>query len=154
MKRLVLYLLMLLPTLAAAQVKVARLKTAEADFKQTRISEMLTKPQVLTGKFAYSAPSTISWQYAGGQDMQLPEAMLGFISKAVSGEFAEENDSFTAEWDGSNLLLTPKKKQIRRFFSSILLTFNQKGVAQRVVLTEPTGDRTEIEFNNMKYIER
>lgn len=145
---------MLLPVLLFAQVKVARLETAEADFKQTRTSELLAKPQVLSGKFSYAAPSTVSWQYTDGPDMQLPDAMLGFISKAVSGEFAEENDSFSAEWNGNSLLLTPKKKQIRRFFSAILLTFDSKGVAQKVVLTEPTGDRTEIEFKNMKYTER
>lgn len=136
-----------------AQVRLARVSSAQSAFRQTRVDMMLDKPQILTGKFSYTAPEMVEWKYDGGAQAQLPPQMLSFIAQAVSGQLAEDNDTFTVTWNGKTMLLTPKKKSIKKMFSCIKITFTPEGVAKTVVLEESSGDTTTIEFLSMHYKE-
>ena len=41
----------------------------------------------------------------------------------------------------------PKKKRLQKLFSMIEITLDQRGIAEQVVMTEPTGDKTTITFD-------
>lgn len=112
-----------------------------ADFRQTRTSAMLEKPEVLTGHMHYVAPDEITWRYDGAEATPLPAPILGYIRTMVTTE-----NAVTDGW----IEVTPLPKQVKRFFSSIRI-FLKDGVAHEVILTEPNGDQTKIEFINPQY---
>lgn len=139
---------------ASAQLQVARLETATSRFKQIRTSTMLQAPETRIGTFEYEAPNQIKWIYDGYENLQLPEQMLGLICQAVSGNTEDLNDMFLTEWEEQTLTMTPRKKQMKRFFSLIQIIFSSDGVAHQVILTEPSGDVTAIEFINIRYTKK
>lgn len=152
MKKL-LFILCWLPfcAIAWAQSQVAP-KHIDADFRQVRSSAMLQTDQVLTGRFVFDAPDRIQWKYNGGVEARLPEQMLRFISRAVGGGFLQSDEDFEVSRQGDMLTLTPKKKQLKKMFSSIVIRFSaQTGIAEEVLMTETGGDSTTIYFTNIHY---
>lgn len=133
------------------QVPVARVQTLDARFVQVRSSAMLLEPQELSGRLHFIAPKTVEWTYTDGASLSLPPQMLDFIAQAVSGELASGSELFSASWEGSVLTLVPLKKSLKKIFSSISLRFRSDGVAQQVLLLEPTGDSTEILFSHLSF---
>ncbi len=103
------------------------------------------------GSFEFSAPDEIRWIYDGLENLRLPDQMLALIKQAVSGRMEGAEELFQMEWNEQELTMVPRKKQMKRFFSSIRIVFAADGVARQVLLTEPTGDTTTIEFINIKY---
>jgi len=151
MRKYITLSLVILSLSVHAEVEIALLKSAESQFKQIRTSAVLTDPLIQMGKFAYYAPDSIYWKYDGLDNVQLPEQMLSLIRQAVSGNMASVNGTFETTWHEQKLTLIPKKKQISKFFKQIDIYFNAAGVATTVILSEPSGDQTQIEFINMKY---
>lgn len=145
-----LLIVMMLPLMAIGQTKMAHPERLEADFVQTRQSVALMAPQVVSGTFRYLAPDSIDWQYQDNHDATLPQPILQMIQKTISGEVNDIEKDFETRWQANCLTLVPRKKQIQRFFSSISLWFNAQGVANKVLLTEPNGDTTEIQFNHIR----
>ena len=62
MRYIVVTILLICSTCLPAQVEIARIRSAESPFRQTRTSAMLLTPQQVTGLFGYIAPDSISWQ--------------------------------------------------------------------------------------------
>lgn len=151
MKKILLLIFICASLAAQAQVKVTMIQTASSRFRQTRTSMMLEKPEIRQGSFRFIAPDSICWKYDGLDNVRLPEQMLGFIRQAVSGDMAAAEGSFNISWKDKTMILTPIKKQIKRFFTNIHIVFNDKGVAREVRLIEPSGDETLIEFINLQY---
>lgn len=151
MKKQLTYLFLLFSVVLHAEGKVAVLQTAQARFTQTRTSSLLEEPIVQTGFFAYVAPDSITWIYDGQQNAMIPEPMLAFIKQAVSGDVLTAKSTFDVQWEAETLVLTPLKKQIKRFFTSIRIRFDNDGVATDLLLEEPNLDQTQIVFTNMKY---
>ena len=116
-------------------------------FKQVRESSMLEEPQVLTGRFTFDAPDKVVWTYDSGVQANLPEPILRFIGGAVNGTYLDNNEDFAILRTGNQLVLTPKKKRMQKVFSKIEMTMNRQGIAEQVVMTEPTGDKTTILFD-------
>lgn len=112
----------------------------DADFVQTRTSDLLVEPQVMTGHIRFEAPQNIQWQYEGKTEARLPAQMLNYIRDLIVSEQVAEDGWQT---------VSPLPKQLRKMFSEIRILFENK-VAKQVVLTEPTGDKTEIVFRNAK----
>ncbi len=112
----------------------------DADFVQTRTSDLLVEPQVVTGHMRFEAPEKIVWQYDGRAEARLPEQMLTHIRSLIVSEQYKEDG-----WQTINQL----PKQMRKMFSEIKILIKNK-VATEVILTEPTGDTTRIEFRNEK----
>ncbi|MBR3648196.1 MAG: outer membrane lipoprotein carrier protein LolA [Paludibacteraceae bacterium] len=137
---IVLLLLLSVPAMAYSHI--------EARFRQVRESSMFVEPQVLTGSFAYTVPDRVRWQYDSGIQATLPEPMLRFITGAVDGSYAQDNDDFVVEQTADSLSLTPKKSRLKKLFSHILIRFGQNGLAEQVVMTEPAGDITTITFTD------
>lgn len=121
----------------------------DARFRQVRESSMFVEPQVLTGLFSYDVPDQVRWEYDSGVQAQLPEPMLRFIAKAVDGSYLKDNDDFSVAEHDKSVTLTPKKNRLRKLFSTITIRFDADGLAEQVVMTEPTGDVTTITFMNM-----
>jgi len=150
MRKEVVILLLSIRCMVYAQVPIAQVKKASADFLQTRVSIALNEPVCQKGHFQFIAPDSIEWRY-NNLSAQLPEQMLSMIKQTVSGQTQQLEQIFLVSWDRNKLTLRPKKKQMQRFFSEIMIDFSPEGVAKQVLLTEPTGDTTTIEFMNMKY---
>lgn len=151
MRKWLVYIALFFVLSANAQVSVTHIETAASRFKQVRTSAMLQEPEIRMGSFEYVAPDSIQWVYDGIENLRLPEQMLELIRQAVSGNTDRLNDMFLTEWEDATLTLIPQKKQMKRFFSSIQIIFSPDGVAHHVILTEPTGDITSIEFINIRY---
>lgn len=113
----------------------------DADFRQTRTSAMLESPLVATGHMHYAAPDDIVWRYDGSETTSLPPQILSYIRSMVAEERAEADG-----W----VEVTPLPKQVKRLFSSIRILM-KNGAAHEVILTEPNGDQTKIEFINPQY---
>ena len=116
-------------------------------FRQVRESSMLSDVQVLTGRFVFDAPDRVSWTYDNGIKTTLPEPFLRFIGGTVNGTYLEENEDFAVSRTDKSLTLVPKKKRLQKLFSKIEITLDQRGIAEQVVMTEPTGDKTTITFD-------
>lgn len=152
MKKYILFIFLFVVSLTIqAEVQIALLKNAEANFKQTRTSMVLAEPIIQRGSFAYVAPDSICWKYDKLENLRLPEQMLSLIKQAVSGDLESAKSTFETKWDKQALTLVPKKKQIQKIFQQITILFDTNGVATKVYLDEPNGDQTKIEFINMKY---
>lgn len=151
MRRRLIYMMLLVSLAANAQLQVAQLETATSRFRQVRTSAMWQEPETRMGTFEYAAPDQIRWTYDGLENLQLPEQMRTLIRQAVSGRIEGINELFHTEWQEMTLTMTPRKKPMRRLFSSIQIVFSPNGVARQVILTEPSGDVTAIEFVNIRY---
>ena len=108
---------------------------------------MLAEPQVMTGRFIYDAPNQVTWTYDDGQQATLPEPILRFIGRAVNGRYLTENEDFAVTQTDKVLTLVPNKKRLQKLFSKITITLDNRGIAEQVVMTEPTGDKTTITFD-------
>lgn len=113
----------------------------DADFRQTRTSVLLEKPQVVTGHMHYAAPDNIEWRYDGAESASLPPQILNYIRTMVATE-STASDGWVE--------VAPLPKQVKKMFASIRILM-KGGVAHEVVLTEPNGDQTKIEFLNPQY---
>ena len=116
-------------------------------FRQVRESSMLSEEQVLTGRFVFDAPDRVSWTYDNGMNATLPEPFLRLIGGAVNGSYLEENEDFAVTRTGKVMTLVPKKKRLQRLFTKIEITLDERGIAEQVVMSEPTGDKTTITFD-------
>lgn len=113
----------------------------DADFRQTRISAILENPQVVTGHMHYAAPNDIDWRYDGAESASLPPQILNYIRTMVTKESAVSDGWVEVE---------PLPKQVKKMFSSIRILM-KGGVAHEVILIEPNGDQTKIEFLKPQY---
>jgi len=116
-------------------------------FRQVRESSMLSDVQVMTGRFVFDAPDQVSWTYDTGLQTTLPEPFLRLIGGTVNGTYLEENEDFAVTRTEKVLTLVPKKKRLQKLFTKIEITLDQRGIAEQVVMTEPTGDKTTITFD-------
>lgn len=113
----------------------------DSDFRQTRTAAMLESPQVVTGHMHYAVPDEIEWRYDGADTTPLPPQILNYIRSMVAAE-----STVADGW----IEVSPLPKQVKKLFTSITILM-KKGVAHEVVLTEPNGDQTKIEFTNPQY---
>lgn len=151
MRKKILLILFIMCASAHAQVRVAQLASASSRFRQVRSSALLQEPEVRMGSFEFAAPDAIRWVYDGLENLQMPDQMLAMIRQSVSGNMQDLDALFAVEWSQQQLTMIPRRKQMKRFFTSIRIVFAADGVAREVVLTEPTGDTTTIEFINISY---
>lgn len=112
----------------------------DADFIQTRTSQMLSAPEVTKGHVRFEEPEQLTWTYEGQSAAALPPRMLDYIRQFIVAE-----DNPTDGWHD----LSPLPKQVSRMFSKISIRY-EGGIAREVLLTEPSGDTTSIRFINPK----
>jgi outer membrane lipoprotein carrier protein len=153
----------------------AKIQSIKADFIQKRSLPILTKPLLSEGKFYFSAPDSLRWEYLGpvrsvmlqkGKALKLyhysegrwkPELtpavesirmVLSEISLWFQGHF-DESKSFEARFlpgPPKHIALIPKRG-IDKFVQRIEIFLSEKpGLIDRVEMEEPDGSRTVMEF--------
>ena len=136
----------------------------EADFVQIKQSQMLNKPQQTQGHFVYRAPKYLRWEYTQPEKMVWEiddektnanpqvKRLLELIIKSISGDYLTTNDDFDVLQNENIYTLTPKKREIKNFFTSMQITLDeQTKLASEVIMNEKNNDKTTIIF---KYVER
>lgn len=154
----------------------ARIKTISADFVQKKTMKILSKPLVSEGKFFYTAPDSIRWEYAkpvrsvvisskgvtkrymaaggkmvedstgGAQSMKI---VLDEVAGWMGGRF-DANPSFKASLkDGNPVVITlvPVEKSMKGFFEKIEIAVSKKDASVKSVrIVESASAETRIDF--------
>ena len=160
MKKLLMLILACLPMLAMAAVHPAHVRKMEAEFKQTRSSEMTAQDVITTGTFRYNADANLlTWNYDDGSDWKMSVEMMAVLRRVLQGKYEKSNSDFDAREDGATLILTPKKKNLKALYKEIQIRFNPfTGYLQEMMLIEttgtepddPRGDIIVVEFRNVE----
>jgi outer membrane lipoprotein-sorting protein len=155
------------------------IRSVKAEFLQKRYLQILTEPLRSEGRFFFSAPGSLRWEYLSplrsvmlqkGDAIQLyhfsegvwkPEMtqavearrmVLAEIRQWFQGRF-DESKAFTHLYfpgPPARVILAPKEG-ISRFIHRIEIVLSAKpGVIDRVEIEEPGGSRTSIEFRNVE----
>ena len=153
--------------------------TLQCDIVQTKHMRMMQRGMVSKGSMKYCRPDRLRWEYAspytytfllcedkvvlckdGRKDMvdvarnramkELTSVMIG----TMTGTALTDADAFDATVADEGrywvVSLSPKKKDLRRMYTAILLKYNPAtGTTERVEMTEKNGDRTVIELKNI-----
>ncbi len=160
MKRLVLILAGVLLSLAAfaQDALLERLKAAntfgtlQADFVQTRHSQMLTKDLVSEGTVALQSPDKLRWEV-------LKPYRSVFVTEgeipAQGRRFRIPTDKdFTAtvlEGEDVVVKLVPLRRDMKQMFREIIVHADKKSLLIRsVLLVTPEGDWTQLEFKHIR----
>lgn len=180
-----LILLMLLPASVRAdnferlRRDSSRISTMSADFVQKKFMKILSKPLVSEGKFYYTAPDSIRWEYrqpiksvvisdkgntkrfiaSGGKMVedktggaQAMKIVLDEVAGWMSGKFTS-NPSFTATLkEGSNtqITLTPVGKSMTGMIEKIEITVTRKDASVKSVrIVENATAETRIDFQHV-----
>ena len=180
-----LILLMLLPASVRAdnferlRRDSSRISTISADFVQKKFMKILSKPLVSEGKFYYTAPDSIRWEYSkpiksvvisdkgntkryiasGGKMVedktggaQAMKIVLDEVAGWMSGKFTS-NPSFTATLkEGSNtqITLTPVGKSMAGMIEKIEITVSRKDASIKSVrIVESATAETRIDFQHV-----
>ncbi|MBR1489608.1 MAG: outer membrane lipoprotein carrier protein LolA [Bacteroidales bacterium] len=182
MKRFTLILLGLLLSLAclAQDALLERLKAAntfgtlQADFVQTRHSQMLTKDLVSEGRVALVAPDKLRWEVVKPyRNVFVTEgegdsfASLGMtkgtsgMTQGTSGMTGKGNRRFRIPTDkdfsatvleGEDVVvkLVPLRRDMKQMFREIIVHADKKSLRiHTALLVTPEGDWTQLEFKNI-----
>jgi outer membrane lipoprotein-sorting protein len=158
----------------------AGMHTMQADFVQIKELSFMDDRVTSQGTMAYKKANKIRWEYtkpykyvfsmdgenvrmtSGDKTNKVPvksSRMFGEISKvmvgSVSGSGLVDSPGFDTHFmvgkDDYKVVLTPKKKEIKDLFSSVLLFVNQSDNRIRSVeLIEKSGDKTIISLKNVR----
>ena len=160
MKRFTLILLGLLMSLAclAQDALLERLKAAntfetlQADFVQTRHSQMMTKDLVSEGRVALLSPDKLRW-----------EVVKPYRSVFVTeGEVPAQGPRFRIPTDkdftatvleGEDVVakLVPLRRDMKQMFREIIVHADKKSLLIRsALLVTPEGDWTQLEFKHIR----
>ena len=152
------------------------MNTMQGDFTQVKELSFMDDKMTSEGKIYYKKPNKIRWEYikpmkyvfsSDGQkismgDKSMPansSKMFGEISKVmaggVSGSGLVNSPDFDSQFmvgkDDYQIILTPKKKEIKDLFSAIQLYIGKADSRIRSVeLVEKSGDKTTITLKNVK----
>ena len=175
MRRLLLILAGLLLSLAgfAQDTLLERLKAAntfetlQADFVQTRHSQMLTKDLVSEGTVALVAPDKLRWEVVKPyRSVFVTEgegdsfASLG-MTKGTSGmtkgnrrfRIPTDKDFTATVLEGEDVVvkLVPLRRDLKQLFREIIVHADKKSFRiHTALLVTPEGDWTQLEFKNIR----
>ena len=161
MRKLLLYLCLLVSTVAAAQesdlllrIREANLKnTLRADFTQVRHTPMLTKDLVSNGFVALQAPDKVHWEVVKPVfrvtifNGDIPQSGRRF-------RLPSDKDFSVSSMKGEELsiILKPLRRDLAQLFSQIVLKVDPVSLAvHSMLLTGLDGDWTQITFTKTQY---
>ena len=156
------------------------LQTIESNFVQMKTMSVLRTPSKSVGYFCFKNPGMVRWEYTDpfkylvvinnnrlymtddnktkSFDMTSTKSFVVLTSnlgKLLQGSVFDNKSDFSCSYyENDNtykLILTPKVKTLKAYFSNIVLYFDKKNFSvSRVVMLEIKGDKTEIIFNDRK----
>ena len=158
---------------------VSRLHTMSCSFVQTKHLSLLSDKMVSEGRMYYSQPDRLRWEYTSpykylfifngnkvyvGTDSRkdvidtntnkLFKEVARIMMSTVTGTAlsnATDFDTEAAEEKGSWVVtLVPRKKEMRRMFAKITMTFSKSAIMiSELSIYEKNGDRTDIKFKDV-----
>ena len=158
--------------------KAKDIRSIQADFVQEKHMKILVKPLVSEGKFYFSYPQSLRWEYTqpiqsllvmhnenikryvmssegmiedDGAVLQGMQVFLQEIISWIQGDFLK-NPDFTAELQpGGIIVLAPKDPAMSNFIEKIVLKLTKTpGIIASVAIYETPTTYTLIKFNNTK----
>ena len=161
MRKLLLYICLLVSTVAAAQesdlllrIREANLKnTLRADFTQVRHTPMLTDDLVSSGFVALQAPDKVHWEVV--KPVSRVTVFNGDIPQSGRRfRLPSDKDFSVSSLEGEELsiILKPLRRDLAQLFSQIVLKVDPVSLAvHSVLLTGLDGDWTQITFTKTQY---
>jgi len=158
---------------------VSRLHTMSCSFVQTKHLSLLSDKMVSEGRMYYSQPDRRRWEYSSpykylfifngnkvyvGNDSRkdvidtntnkIFKEVARIMMSTVTGTAlsnAADFDTEAAEEKGSWVVtLVPRKKEMRRMFAKITMTFSKSAsMISELSIYEKNGDRTDIKFKDV-----
>ena len=158
---------------------VSRLHTMSCSFVQTKHLSLLSDKMVSEGRMYYSQPDRLRWEYTSpykylfifngnkvyvGNDSRkdvidtntnkIFKEVARIMMSTVTGTAlsnAADFDTEAAEEKGSWVVtLVPRKKEMRRMFAKITMTFSTSAsMISELSIYEKNGDRTDIKFKDV-----
>lgn len=156
------------------------MKTMRCDFVQTKKMHLLKDEITSKGTMFYAQPRKLRWQYnspysyvfiLNGNKVQIKSAkssqkidiqhnkmfrqIADIILNSITGGQLKSSADFNVDIRKSGNLyvarLLPKKKELKKLFNSIEVTFNSAlTMIQSFKMAEKTGDTTIVSLNNVK----
>ncbi|MFT4543802.1 MAG: outer membrane lipoprotein-sorting protein [Bacteroidia bacterium] len=156
---------------------LAKMEAVKGDIKQEKVFSFLTEKLVSEGFFLYQKESKLRWEfkepieyiilinensmrlkeegeekkYKGMNQIlrQVKEIIIGCIDGSIMTNSNYKTAFFANETD-IRIQLRPKAKNLKEFIQQIEVVFSIEGsTLQKVTLTDPTGDLTDIRFSNI-----
>ena len=158
----------------------ASMQSMQASFVQTKTIRMLDDKLVSKGRMYYSRSDKLRWEYVspytytfvlngakvkmskGGRSdvvdvngSKMFKEIARLMMNSVVGRCPDDDKDFAVSISPSQkewiVTLTPKNKNIKQMFTSIVLRFDkQRSVVTSVLLTERNGDTTLIQLSDIK----
>lgn len=150
----------------------------QRSFVQTRTSSLLTDQIVMKGRFCYTKPSDVIWEYVSpqqriikvtGKDVTITtegnttpvnpriKKMVQGFSGMLMGNKAQMLDGrvfkidIYEEKNTYRAVLKPKRRDLQKLFSQMELEFGKETKqVEAITLIERQGDEVKIEFEEMK----
>ncbi|MCP4135320.1 MAG: outer membrane lipoprotein carrier protein LolA [bacterium] len=162
------------------KTSAAAIKSIKSDFTQEKHMKILSRPLISKGRFYYSNPASLRWEYNSpiksillmkegsikryikgrkgyvrdsSANLQAMRIVLQEITLWLKGEFKGNPDFKTVLNKGLNtkIILTPKKKALSNIIKRIELRLSEKpGIIQSVTIYENRNSYTILKFKNVK----
>ncbi len=159
---------------------VGTLRSMSCSFTQTKHLSLLSDKMVSEGKMYYSRPNKLRWEYTkpyqylflfNGRKVyvgnksrkdvidtnsnrifkEVARLMMGTVTGTALSNQTDFSISIEDGKTAWNVTLTPKKKEIKKMFSKIMMAFNKSDMMiSEINIFEKNGDRTNIKMSNVK----
>lgn len=156
------------------------LKSMSCTFTQTKFLSLLSDKMVSAGKMYYSQPNKLRWEYTNPYQYlfifngnkvyvgnksrkdvintnnnkifkEVARIMMSTVTGTAlsnSSDFAIDVADVKTKWQ---ITLIPKKKEMKKMFSKIVLSFNKSNLMiSEINIYEKNNDRTNIKLNTIK----
>lgn len=166
------------PMLTGLKSTLGGMESIRGDIRQEKAFAFLTEKLVSTGLFVYQKESKLRWEFTDpieyiilinensmrlkeeGEEKnfkgmnqilrQVKEIILGCIDGSIMGN-SNYKTEFSTNGADIRIQLQPKEKNLKEFIEQIDVQFVKEGsTLKKVVLTDPSGDMTDIVFSNVK----
>lgn len=158
----------------------SQLKSLQCDFTQTKHLKMLKDKMISKGKMYYSSPDKLRWEYTspyqyififngtkvyiknkGTQNVidtksnKIFKEVARIMMQTVTGKALSNSEDFSVSISKDSksyqVILTPKKKDLKQLFYKVRLNFSQTSkLITEIRLDEKNGDYTVISMTNTK----
>lgn len=158
----------------------AGLKTMNCNFTQTKYLSLLSDKMFSEGKLDYNQPNQLRWEYTtpykylfifngtkvyvgsnSHKDVidtntnKVFKEVARIMMSTVTGTALSNSSDFSIDVADGNtqwlITLVPKKKEMKKMFSKIVLMFNKSNLMiSEINIYEKNNDRTNIKLKNLK----
>ena len=160
------------------------MQTMQCRFVQNKTMAMLAEPSVSEGKMYFASPDRLRWEYVkpyafalvvngerivkvtdgqaevlDGNSGRMYQGITSMIMGSASGKNLFDATAFDIVLydDGGcwKAEMTPKRRDMKRMFSLLVFHFDKKTqVIDHVEFVEPKGDKTVIQFEDIRLNEK